>query len=102
MMLDWLSTINTSTNKIRDETHFYIFIKVRLYNKPKMTVLKTLVTALFRNALSDKKVSVTPSEVTMNNVTSWKSKRTKNVRNMQQLKIIGMNVIISIYYVSTW
>ena len=56
-------------------------LKVRLRNKPEMTVCV---------------------EVTMNTVMSWKSKRTKNVRNMQQLKIIGMNVIISIYFVSTW
>ena len=67
-----------------------------------MTVLKTLVKAAFKNAHTDKKVSVIPLEITMNNVTSWKSKRIKNVGNMQQLKIIGMNVIISIYYVSMW
>ena len=41
-------------------------------------------------------------EVAMNTVTSWKSKRMKSVRNMQHLKISGMNVIIFVYYMSTW
>ena len=53
---------------------------MRLGNKPEIVVLKTLVKASFKNAHSDKKVSVTLLEVTMNTVTSWKSKRMKNVR----------------------
>ena len=48
---------------------------MRLCNKPEMMALKTLVKASFKNTPSDKKVSVTPLDVTMNIVTGWKNKR---------------------------
>ena len=49
-----------------------------------MMALKTLVKASFKNTHSDKKVSVTPLEVTMNIVTSWKNKRMKTVRKHKE------------------
>ena len=53
---------------------------MRLRNKPKIMMLNTLVKLSFENNRSDKKVSVTPLEVTMNTVTSWKSKWIKTIR----------------------
>ena len=55
---------------------------MRLSKQPEITALKTLVKAAFKNAHSDKKVSVTLLEVTMNTVTNWESKRMKNLGNM--------------------
>jgi hypothetical protein len=72
---------------------------MRLRNNPEMTVLNTLVKASFKNTHSDQKVSVTPVEVTMNIVMSWKNNLMlgsiqKHATQVKYVRISGMNVII--------
>jgi CMP-N-acetylneuraminic acid synthetase len=71
---------------------FYKSVKVRLCNKPEIMFLKTLFKASFKNTHSDKKVSVTPLEVTMNIVTSWKNKRMKTVGKHKETRNTGQTL----------
>ena len=72
--------------------YFYKNVKVRLRNKPKIMMLNTLVKLSFENNRSDKKVSVTPLEVTMNIVTSWKNKWMKTVRKHEETCNTGLTL----------